>query len=81
MTAKELFGVAVRIIGFWIVVQGAIYILVRLPYIGIAMPEVLVLNQLLVTWSSGIVEILIGGWILLKAELIVRLVYGASAKS
>jgi hypothetical protein len=71
VTAKELFGIAVRVIGLWVLVQGAIYILVRLPYVGIQMPEVFVLNDLLVTWSSGIVEVLIGGWILLKADAIV----------
>ena len=76
MTAKDLFGVAVRIIGLWVVMQGAIYILVRLPYIGIAMPEYFVASQLLTAWSSGIVEILVGGWILLKADSVVRLVYG-----
>jgi hypothetical protein len=81
MTAKELFSVAVRLIGFWVLVQGALYILFRIPYIGIAMPEVFVLNQLLVTWASGIVQILVGGWILFKADAIVRLVYGASTKA
>jgi hypothetical protein len=80
MTARELFGIAVRVIGLWVLVQGVLYILLRLPAIGIDVVWPLNVNQLLLTWSSGIVEMLVGAWVLLKADTIVCLVYGAPAK-
>ena len=77
MTARDLFGVAVRVIGVWVAVEGILHILLRLPGIGLEWVWPISVNQLLLTWAPGIVEILVGGWILLKAQTIVRLVYGA----
>lgn len=81
MTSKDLFGVAVRVIGLWVLIQGAIFILLRLPYIGMSVPQPFSLDQLLLNWSGGIVQMLVGGWVLLKADMIIRLVYdGPAAK-
>ena len=81
MTSKDMFGCAVRIIGFWFAAQAALYFFARVPVIVSAMNEHLPLGAVLEQFAGGIAQAIIGGWILLKADSIVGLIYGARVSS
>ena len=76
MTAKDWVGLAVRIIGFWLVVRGTISFLEAIPLRDQSLSHGMVL---LTIWPGSIGTIIVGGWMLLRPGLIIRLVCGANS--
>jgi len=76
MTARDWVGLAVRIIGFWLVVRGAISFLEAIPLRDQSLSHGMVL---LTIWPGSIGTIIVGGWMLLRPGLIIRLVCGANS--
>jgi hypothetical protein len=71
MTAKEWVSLAIRVIGFWLAVQGLIYLLASRPFLN-KEPGLSAGTALLALWPGRIVMIVMGGWMLFRTDGIVR---------
>jgi len=77
MTARDWVGLAVRVIGFWLMVQGVLVLLGSIPYLH-SEPGLSTGTALLGIWPGRIAMIIIGGWMLFRTDGIVRRICGAS---
>lgn len=76
MTVRELFGGAIRLIGFWEAlhsVNDAYYVFVKLVHLPTSSP--LPITTIL---TSGAFSLMVGTAIVVWADSIVRLIYGAA---
>lgn len=75
MTAKDWVGLAVRVVGFWVIVKAAILLLGSFPYLHDSQQSTLSAWDIFMSlWLKLIAMLIFGGWMLFKADVFTRLV-------
>jgi hypothetical protein len=75
MTTKEWVGLAVRVIGFWVMVHAVIGLLDSVPYLH-KTEALSAWSVFLTLWPGRMTLLIAGGWMLFWPGGIVRLVCG-----